>query len=101
MKPPTKWTVSDISKSEITEINGREFEFQDIHGSFHHFFVISTKDRVVFGGCTNNGFLESGYIIREDHESLDATLAELISDLETYYNDGPQYVSRIVCNERM
>ena len=22
-------------------------------------------------------------------------------DLETYYNDGPEYCSRIVCNERM
>jgi hypothetical protein len=28
-------------------------------------------------------------------------LQELLSDLETYYNDGASYVSRIVCNQRM
>jgi hypothetical protein len=56
---------------------------------------------VVFGGACNTGFLESGFILREDYESLDETLQELLADLECYYNEGPESVSRIVCNERM
>jgi hypothetical protein len=91
MKP---WTPSDISKPiplfrSIFEFSGHEFNF------------IATPTRIVFGGCTNAGFLESGYIEREEGESLDETLQEMISDLESYYNDGPKNVSRIVCNERM
>ena len=46
----------------------------------------------------NTGFLESGYLEPEDHESDDKALQELLADLETYYNDGPRYVSRIVHN---
>lgn len=76
-------------------------EFQDEKGEWHDFTVIATKERVVFGGCCNTGFLESGYILRDETESLDETLQEMLSDLETYYNDGPDCVSRIVCNERM
>ena len=95
----TQWTVSDISK-EI-KIRSNELEFQDNTGEFHHFLFIVTKDRIVFGGACNVGFIESGYIEREDHESIDESLQEVLADLETYYNDGPNYVSRIVCNERM
>lgn len=76
-------------------------EFQDAKGEWHDFTIIATKKRVVFGGCCNVGFIESGYIERDDCESLDETLSELLADLETHYNNGPQYVSRIVCNERM
>jgi hypothetical protein len=76
-------------------------EFQDNAGEWHDFEVLKTPDRIVFGGCCNVGFLESGYILREEGETLDETLSEMLSDLETYYNDGPQYVSRIVCNECM
>jgi hypothetical protein len=77
------------------------FEFQDNKGEWQYFELLKTPERVVFGGACNVGFIESGYILREDGESLDETLAELLQDLETYYNDGPQCVSRIVCNERM
>jgi hypothetical protein len=45
--------------------------------------------------------LESGYILREEFESIDETLQELRADLSVYYSDGASYVSRIVCNERM
>lgn len=87
------WELSDISKAQhrgILELeNGEYFE------------ILETRDRLVFGGACNAGFLESGYIMREDHESLDETLQELNSDLETFYRDGIKYVSRIVCNERM
>ncbi len=63
--------------------------------------MIATPERIVFGGVCNVGFIESGYILRDEYEELCETLSECLQDLETYYNDGPQYVSRIVCNERM
>jgi len=65
------------------------------------FEVLATDDRLVFGSACNVGFLQSGYILRNDCESIDEALQELHSDLETYYRDGSNYVSRIVCNERM
>ena len=76
-------------------------EFQDNKGEWHDFEIMVTSDRIVFGGACNVGFLESGYILRESYESIDETLAEMLADLEVYYNDGKQFVSRIVCNERM
>jgi hypothetical protein len=93
----TQWSASDASKAA----NVGELEFQDNTGEWQHFHVLALPDRLLFGGCCNAGFLESGFILREDFESLDETLQEMLSDLETYYNDGPRYVSRIVCNERM
>lgn len=94
-----KWKPSDISNPVAMRSN--IVEFQDNTGEWHDFYVVVTADRIVFGGACNVGFLESGYLIREDHESLDESLQELVADLETWYNDGPQYVSRIICNERM
>ena len=93
------WSVSDISNP--VALRSHSLEFQDDKGEWHEFTIIPTKERVVFGGVCNVGFIESGYIEREEGESLDETLQEMLSDLETYYNDGPRYTSRIVCNERM
>ena len=76
-------------------------EFQDNSGDWHDFYLCIDADRIRFGGACNVGFLESGHIMREDGESLDETLQEMLADLETYYNDGNQYVSRIVCTARM
>lgn len=93
------WTPSDINV-EIP-MRSNDLEFRDNIGIWHHFTVIATPDRVVFGGCCNIGFIESGYIERDDCEDLDETLQELLFDLETYYNDGPEWTTRIVFNERM
>lgn len=93
------WSVSDISKP--VSLHPKILEFKDGKGEWHDFTIITTPERIVFGGCCNTGFLESGYIERQDGEDIDETLSELLSDLESYYNDGPAYVSRIVCNERM
>ena len=97
------WTPSDLAHATLAAPPPRLsiLEFQDRHGEWHNFDILVTKDRVVFGGYCNVGYMESGYIEREEFEPLDETLSELLSDLETYYNDGPDYVSRIVCNERM
>src|SRR5258708_1685125 len=94
---PTPWTASDVSKPVFSG----EIEFNDNKGEAHHVAVIATRERIAFGGCCNVGFIESGYLLRDDGESLDAGLQGMLADLETYYNDGKQYVSRIVCNERM
>ena len=89
----TQWSASNIEGAKYLGIleleNGEYFE------------VLATDTKLIFGSACNVGFLESGYILREDYESMDETLQELHSDLETYYRDGASYVSRIVCNERM
>jgi hypothetical protein len=89
----TQWSVSDVRYAG--NLGTLEIE------SGEYFDVIETETKLVFGGAANAGFLESGYILREDGETLDETLRELRADLEVYYRDGAQYVSRIVCNERM
>lgn len=93
MTTKTEWSVSKIEGAKYLgtlEIeNGEYFE------------ILETETKLVFGSACNVGFLESGYILREEYESLNETLQELHEDLETYYRDGAGYVSRIVCNQRM
>jgi len=92
MTTTTQWTVSNTTNADYIgtlEIKDEAFE------------VLATDTKLVFGSACNVGFLESGYILRDDCESIDETLQELHSDLETYYRDGSSYTSRIVCNERM
>lgn len=88
-------------KWEISNLDGGNYlgpiEFMDKAGEWHVFELFETDTRLVFGSFTNSGFLESGYLIKEGYTDL----AELSEDLETYYNNGPKYVSKIVVNERM
>jgi hypothetical protein len=93
---PNSWSVSDLSNGKYLGI----IEFQDNDGEYHNFEIMETDDRLVFGGMTNTGFIESGYI-EKDGFSTDETLQSLIEDLEVYYNDGAEYTSQIVFNERM
>ena len=97
MKTKNQWQVSDTTNSKHLGL----IECNDRHGERREFELLELSDCLLFGGACNVGFLESGYILCEDYESLDDTLQELLADLECYYNDGPLYVSRIVCNERM
>jgi len=91
-----QWTVSDIEGAKYLGI----IEFQSTDEEYHNFEIMQTADRLVFGGSTNTGFIESGYIELEDGD-VDDALQELLADLEVYYNDGPQYTSHIIFNERM
>jgi hypothetical protein len=93
MTTATQWTVSNTTNADYLGILELE--------SGEYFEVLATDTKLVFGSACNVGFLESGYILRDSFESLDETLQELHADLETYYRDGAQYVSRIVCNDRM
>lgn len=98
-------------QTEITEIikSIREdkhsyvglIEFQDNEGEWYDFEIYKTNRFLAFGSNCNAGFLISGFIERESYESVDETLQELSEDLQVYYNDGPEYVSRIKCNDRM
>jgi hypothetical protein len=92
-----QWSASNTEKGQYLG----PLEFKDNMGEWHNFDVLSLPDRLVFGGACNTGFLESGYILCDEGESLTETLLELLSDLETYYSFGPGSVSRIVCNQRM
>jgi hypothetical protein len=88
----TQWSAVDISGADYLgsiEVEGEHFE------------VVATPKFLVFGGMCNVGMLQSGYIEREEYETLNDTLQELDDDLETFYRDGREYTSRIVCNERM
>jgi hypothetical protein len=77
-------------------------------GDWQVFEVYRQGSRLLFGSHCNCGFLQSGYMDMDvdNHWNdrgmlLDSELLELIADLECYYTDGPEYVSRIVCNDRM
>lgn len=98
----TQWKTcfNDMSSCDGAKHLG-PLEFQDNKGEWHDFEVMETPDKLVFGGAVNAGFLESGFLQKEEGESTDEALQELQSDLEVYYNDGPNYVSRIVVNQRM
>jgi hypothetical protein len=90
------WKPSNMNDADMVG----DLEFQvDNSGDWHHFIIMETFDRLVFGGAVNVGFLESGYILKEPHESRDDTLLELTEDMTAYYRDKGH--NRIVVNERM
>lgn len=76
-------------------------EFQDNEGEWYDFEIYKSESFLSFGSHCNAGFLISGFIERDSYESLDETLQELLEELKVYYNDGPEHVSRIKCNDRM
>ena len=87
------WKVSDLETAEYLGI----LELED----GNYFEIVKTKTRLVFGNNCNIGLLESGYMVIDKDFPLHANLEELLDDLETYYRDGKQYCSRIICNDRM
>jgi len=96
MKKP-EWTVSDVENARYLGV----LEFKDDKGEWNHFEVLATPTRIVFGGSCNVGFIESGYLPMEEGDDLDEMLSELLEDLKTYYSDGYEYTTMIICNERM
>lgn len=91
-----QWSISNITGADYLG----PIEFQDNEGEYHYFEILETKTRLVFGGMTNIGFVESGYLEKEDC-STDLALQSLLTDLETYYNNGSEHTSSIVFNKRM
>ena len=87
------WKTSDLETEKyigLIELSNNDY-----------FEIVKTKTRLVFGSACNTGLLESGYMTIDKDLSIDENLQELIADLETYYRDGKQYCSRIICNDRM
>lgn len=91
------WKASNTENAKYIGI----IEFQDTKGEWHNFEVLQTEDRLVFGSSCNVGFLESGYMELAESYSLDENLQAMLQDLEDYYNEGPDYPTFIICNERM
>jgi hypothetical protein len=94
----TKWNSSNAEK--IGKYIGL-IEFQDNEEEYHNFEVYATKDRLVFGSACNVGFLESGYMPLDNNFSIDENLEELIEELKCFYDDGAEYTSKIICNDKM
>lgn len=92
-----KWTATDVSNAKYIGL----IEFEDNKGELHNFELMETSNQIIFGSSSNAGFLESGYMEKNDCFSLDENLQELLSDLETFYSDGKEYTEWIICNERM
>jgi hypothetical protein len=76
-------------------------EFQDDEGEWHDFEVYSGGEALVFGSHCNAGLLISGFMMKEEYETTDEALQELLEELKAYYNEGAEYCSRIECNDRM
>ena len=93
----TEWSVTDVTDAK----GPKDVEFQDDTGEWHHFTVLITLSRLVFGGVCNVGFIESGYMEREDGIHLDEQLQELYQQLQDYYNQGSEAAPALVCNQRM
>jgi hypothetical protein len=92
-----EWSVTDVTDAE----GPWDIEFKDDAGEWHHFTLLATPERLVFGGACNVGFIESGYMLREDVMHLDEQLQELYQQLEDYYNKGPEAAPDLICNQRM
>jgi hypothetical protein len=90
------WTKRDESKLEYLGL----IEFK-INNEWHNFEIMHDNEYVVFGSATNTGFLQSGYMLKDEFLALDENLQQLLEELETYYHLGKEYCSSIVTNERM
>ena len=93
-----KWDFSDAEKTgQYVGI----IEFQSVDGEWHNFEVFETPQRLVFGGFTNIGFMESGYMDNDTIFSTEENVQALVEELETYYNQGADAATELVCTERM
>ena len=92
-----EWSVTDVTDAE----GPWDIEFKDESGEWHHFTLLATPERLVFGGACNVGFIESGYMLREDVLHLDEQMQELYQQLQDYYDQGPEAAPDLICNQRM
>jgi hypothetical protein len=91
------WQVSDVSEASYLGM----LQIQDSSNNWHSFEVLATNKRLIFGGACNVGFIESGFMPINEDETRNDALQELLSELETFYNDGKQYTTRIYVSDRM
>ena len=93
-----EWKAQNIDSAEYIG----PLEIQSNNGEYHYFEVVKTGDALVFGHPCNIGLLQSGYMpLDSDARFYSEQIGELVSELETFYNDGARYCSHIIVNERM
>lgn len=92
-----KWNYSNVKKND--EYIG-QIEFQSNDEEWHHFYIFKTKTRLVFGGVTNIGFSESGYMPFDDCFTIDENLEAMVEELKDFYNNGKQ-TETLILTERM
>jgi len=56
-KEMKEWTAQITEDTKQSYIGILEFQVDD---EWHNFEVVDTGDKLLFGGCTNIGFFESG-----------------------------------------
>ena len=92
------WQAQDQTDADYIGI----LEFQSNNMEWHNFEVVRNDTHFIFGGVCNIGLIESGNFEIDNCLSIDENLSQLISDLESFYNDGKGYQSEpFSCNDRM
>ena len=81
----SNWKAQDTT--DAVYIGGVELD------NGEYFEIVKTATHFVFGSVTNTGLLESGNYPLDGFISDDATLQELICDLNSYYRDGDGFQS--------
>lgn len=84
-----EWKAQNQDNAEYIGV----VEFQDNSEEYHLFEIVKTDTHLIFGSTTNIGLIESGNYEIDHNFSIDENLQELISDLESFYNDGDGYQS--------
>lgn len=93
-----KWVYSNVEENG-TYIGIIEFE---IDGEWHNFEMYQTPERIVFGGFCNVGFMESGYMLRDNSFSLDENVVHCLNMLEEFYANGKDYeATELYLTQRM
>ena len=61
-------------------------ELQDNNGEYHIFHILHNDYVIAYGTACNTGFMQDGYIVKDECFSLDEHLQALIEDLECMVN---------------
>ena len=93
-----KWEYSNVEeKGKFIGL----FEFE-VDGEWHDFHMYETPERIVFGGICNTGFMESGYMLRDNHFGMDENLIHCLCMLEDFYANGKDYeTTELYLTQRM
>ncbi len=93
-----EWKAQNQDNAEYIGV----VEFQDNSEEYHIFEIVKNDTHLIFGSTTNTGLLESGNYEIDPDFSIDENIQELISDLESFFNDGDGFqTDRFTHNDRM
>ena len=89
------WKASDTTGAEYLG----PLEIEKPNGETEIFEILATPERLIFGGATNSGFLESGFMPLHYDETREDALCALADDLAALCRDRSH--NRIYHNERI